>query len=182
MPLDSDVANGDAQLHVEFFVAKEIDPRFDGQPFVRINIPGDKTTVVEQPVREEHKRRFPRQWLYFQMKQDEVNGLQVLGTSLDEWCAASPEDLTKPQIEELRILRFQTVEQVAAASDQQLQRIGMGGPGLRERAKAFLARKNKSETQEELDKTKQQLAELQAQMSELLGARKPGRPRKTEDS
>jgi len=70
MPLDSDVPNGDEQLHVEFFIAKEIDPRWDGKPFIRINIPGDKTSVVEQPVREDHKRRFPRQWLYFQMKQN----------------------------------------------------------------------------------------------------------------
>ena len=32
MPLDSDVPNGDEQLHVEFFIAKEIDPRWDGKP------------------------------------------------------------------------------------------------------------------------------------------------------
>ena len=29
MPLDSDVPNGDEQLQVEFFIAKEIDPRWD---------------------------------------------------------------------------------------------------------------------------------------------------------
>ena len=178
MPLDSDVPNGDEQLQVEFFIAKEIDPRWDGKPFIRINIPGDKTSVVEQPVREDHKRRFPRQWLYFQMKQNELESPQVLGVSLEEWCKSSPEDLTKAQIEELRILKFQTVEQIAAASDQQLQRIGMGGPGLRERAKAYLNRRNRSETQAELEDTKKQLAELQAQMAALTEARKPGRPKR----
>jgi len=178
MPLDSDVPNGDEQLHVEFFIAKDIDPRFDGSPFIRINIPGDKTSVYEQPVREEHKARFPRQWLYFQMKQSELDGPQIIGTSLETWRSESPEDITKGHIEELRILKFQTVEQIAAASDQQLQRIGMGGPGLRERAKAFLSRKTRTETQNELENTKKQLAELQAQMAALAVARKPGRPKK----
>ena len=82
-------------------------------------------------------------------------------------------------VEELRILKFQTVEQVALASDSQLQRIGMGGPGLREKAKNYLTRKNRSETAEELDNTKKQLAELQAQMAELLAAKpRKGRPPK----
>jgi hypothetical protein len=178
MPLDSDVPNGDEQLHVEFFIAKDMDPKWDGKPFVRINIPGDKTSIVEQPVREDHKARFPRQWLYFQMKQSEADGPQLLGTPLDTWRTESPEDITKGHIEELRILKFQTVEQIAAASDQQLQRIGMGGPGLRERAKAYLNRKTRTETQVELDQTKKQLEELQVQMAELLSARKPGRPKK----
>ena len=69
-------------------------------------------------------------------------------------------------IEELRILKFQTVEQIAAASDAQLQRIGMGGPGLREKAKAFLNRRNRSETENQLDETKKQLAELKTQSKE----------------
>ena len=102
----------------------------------------------------------------------------MLGVSLEEWQKTVPEDLTKAQIEELRILKFQTVEQIAAASDQQLQRIGMGGPGLRERAKAYLNRRNRTETQAELEDTKRQLAELQAQMAALAESRKPGRPKK----
>jgi hypothetical protein len=58
-----------------------------------------------------------------------------------------------------------------------LQRIGMGGPGLREKAKAFLAKRNRSETENQLDDTKKQLAELQAQMAALM-TRKAGRPKK----
>ncbi len=48
MPLDSDIYNADEQLQVEFYLAKEVDPKWDGKPFVRINIPGDKTTIIEQ--------------------------------------------------------------------------------------------------------------------------------------
>jgi len=177
MPLDSDVPNGDEQLHVEFYITDA--KGWEGKPFVRINIPGDKTNIIEQPVREDHKARFPRQWLYFQMKQSEKDAPQVIGIPLSKWNQDAPEELTRGHIEELHILKFQTVEQVALASDSQLQRIGMGGPGLREKAKNYLTRKNRSETAEELDNTKKQLAELQAQMAELIAAKpRKGRPPK----
>ena len=176
MPLDSDIANGDSQLHVEFFVSEATG--WEGKPFVRIMIPGDKNTIIEQPVRDDHKQRFPRQWLYFQMKQNEQEA-PAIGTPLEQWAKEDKDNINMAHVEELRILKFQTVEQVALASDGQLQRIGMGGPGLREKAKNYLARKNRSETAEELDNTKKQLAELQAQMAALM-ADKPrrGRPPK----
>jgi hypothetical protein len=78
----------------------------------------------------------------------------------------------------LQILHFATVEQVAGASDAQLQRVGMGGPGLRERARAFLARQNMSETALELEKTRAELAELRAMITSMTP--RVGRPRATE--
>lgn len=176
MPLDSDIHNADEQLQVEFYIAKDVEPKWDGKPFVRINIPGDKTTIIEQPMTEEHKKRFPRQYLYFQMKQNEQDA-PAIGTALDVWLQEGNGDITRGHVEELRILKFQTVEQIANASDAQLQRIGMGGPGLREKAKTFLTRRNRSETESQLEETKRQLAELQAQMAALM-VRKPGRPKK----
>lgn len=178
MPLDSDVVNGDSQLHVEFFLSDA--KGWEGKPFVRIVIPGDKNTIIEQPVRDDHKARFPRQWLYFQMKQNEHDTAPI-GTSLEQWMADDPENLSRGWIEELHILKFVTVEQVATASDLQLQKVGMGGVGLREKAKNYLAQKNRSETANELENTKKQLAELQAQMASLL-ADKPrrGRPPKVQ--
>ena len=175
MALDSDIASADAQLHVEFFIAKDVEG-WDGKPFIRIMAPGDKTNIIEQPVREDHKERFPRQWLYFQMKQG--GDQPMVGTSLDDWQRDSKGEVSRAQIEELRILKFQSVEQVAAASDSQLQRIGMGGPGLRERAKSYLNTKHRSESAEELEKTRSELETLKAQMAELMAARKPGRPPK----
>jgi hypothetical protein len=62
----------------------------------------------------------------------------------------------------------------------------MGAAGLRERARAFLAHKNRSDSQRELDETRKQMAAMQEQMQQLLAARgaeetkrSPGRPRKT---
>ena len=108
MPLDSDIFNADEQLQVEFYIAKDVDPKWDGKPFVRINIPGDKTTIIEQPMNEDHKKRFPRQYLYFQMKQNEQDA-PAIGTSLDVWFTDGNGDITRGHIEELRILKFQTV-------------------------------------------------------------------------
>jgi hypothetical protein len=79
---------------------------------------------------------------------------------------------------ELQILKFQTVEQVATASDSQVQKVGMGAAGLRERARAFLARKNQVSNNTELDQTRRELQELKEQMSMLMEQRKPGRPKK----
>lgn len=173
MPLDTDVPNADSQLHVEFYV-HDRDP-YKGHPFVKIVVPGDKTNIIDQPVREHHKARFPRQWLYFQMQNDEV---PAVGTPLDAWRSQRPEEISDMQVAELQILKFKTVEQIATASDSQLQRIGMGGVGLRERARTFLNAKNHSESASELAKTRSELAELKQQMALLMEARKPGRPRK----
>lgn len=179
--MDSDVSNADEKLAVEFFnhPVKE-------KPYVRIMVPGDKTNVVVQPVGEQHKRRFPRQWLYFQMQNDNA---PVAGIRLEAWQKECPEDINPNQVAELGILKFQTAEQIATATDAQLQRIGMGGAGLRTKAQDYLRRKNansasqiKEETdaklsvqQNEINELKEQLAAILAGKSEKRG---PGRPPK----
>jgi len=178
--LDSDTNNADSFLDVRFYICQEGD--FKGRPFIKIEVPGDKTNIFDQPVNDSHKARFPRQWLHFQMQNDDG---PVIGTPLKQWREEAPEELSVGQMEELQILRFGSVEQLARASDAQLQRIGMGAAGLRERAKAYLDRKNRSESSVELEKTRNELEELKAQMQQLLAARSdetmkrgPGRPRR----
>jgi len=177
MPLDSDLNNADSQLHVEFYV-KESGAN-EGKSYVRIMAPGDKTNIVDQPCRDDHKERFPRQWLYHQMQQGESAAEQI-GTPLSHWHKDDSKDINRDQIAELAILKFVTVEQLALASDGQLQRIGMGGVGLRERARQYLNRKNRSDASAELEDTKKQLAELQSQMAQLLedAPKRRGRPPK----
>lgn len=172
MPLDSDVANADAQLHVEFYIHKE-----QNRPFVRIMVPGDTTNIVDQPVRDDHKERFPRQWLHFQMQNE--NG-DLPGTKLEDWYAAAPHEISEHQVAELQILKFRTVEQVATASDAQMMRIGMGGPGLRMKAQAFLRSKVDATSNAELAEAKAKLAALEAQVAALVEAKneapRRGRP------
>jgi hypothetical protein len=76
-------------------------------------------------------------------------------------------------------MKFQTVEQVATASDSQLQKVGMGAAGLRERARSYLMSVNKTANKSELDETKRELEELKAQMAAFMAEKRgPGRPRK----
>ena len=175
MPLDSDVANGDSQLHVEFYERQvELpDKSIRPTPYVRIMIPGDKTNIIDQPVRDDHKRRFPRQFLYFQMK-NSADAPEV-GTALEVWHEEAPDELSAGQLEELRILKFRTVEQIRGASDVQLQRVGMGAAGLRERARTYLARKNSTEADAKIAK----LEAMVAQLSSLVT--KPEAPQATQD-
>jgi hypothetical protein len=165
-------------LHVEFYVYDK-EP-YKEKPFVRIIVPGDKTNIVDQPVREDHKRRFPRQWLHFQMQN---NNAEVIGVPLSQWVKDDPENFNDMQMAELQIFKFQTVEQVATATDNQLQRVGMGAMGLREQARRYLQVKNQSSNQNEIETTKQELAELKEQMAALmsqLSEKKVGRPKKEE--
>jgi hypothetical protein len=172
--LDSDVNNADAALFVEFYLYDK-EP-YKNMPFIRIMMPGDSTNVVEQLVRDHHKERFARQWLHYQMSQSDG---PVIGTPLNQWHIDQPEEFSSAQMAELQILKFQSVEQVATASDSQLQRVGMGAMGLRERARAYLTSRNQSENTTELSETKKKLQELEAQMAMILeNQRKPGRPRK----
>jgi hypothetical protein len=141
-------------------------------------VPGDKTTIIDQPVRDDHKQRFPRQWLHFQMQN---NNAEVIGVPLKQWVKDDPENFNDMQMAELQIFKFQTVEQVATASDSQLQRIGMGAIGLRELARRYLQVKNQSSSQTEIEHTKQELAEVKEQMAALMAQlteKKVGRPKK----
>ena len=176
--LDSDIHSADNHLHVEFYVYDK-EP-YKEKPFVRITVPGDKTNIVDQPVREDHKRRFPRQWLHFQMQN---NNAEVIGVPLEQWVKDDPENFNDMQMAELQIFKFQTVEQVATATDNQLQRIGMGAMGLRELARRYLQVKNQSSSQTEIENTKQELALVKEQMAALMAQlqeKKVGRPKKEE--
>ena len=170
MPLDSDDANADAKLHVEFYHHKEIN-----RPFIRIMVPGDTTNIIDQPVRDDHKERFPRQWLHYQMQNE--NG-DIPGTKLEEWHAAAPQDITEGQMAELQVLKFRTVEQVATASDAQMMRVGMGGAGMRLRAQAFLRSRLEVGNNKELAEAKAKLAALEAQVAALLEAKTAEAPPK----
>jgi len=186
MNLDSDVSNADSFMMVEFY-ENNYDSDYPGLIFVRIMNPGDKTNIVEQPLREDHKTRFARQWLHFQSKN---SGAAFIGTPLEKWNEDQPKEFNHMQMSEMHILKFQTVEQIATASDAQMQRVGMGGFGMRERARQYLSAKNRTESNSELEKTRSELDELKSQMALLMAQlpqaakaeepRRPGRPKKEE--
>lgn len=105
-------------LQNEFESEKQGRPIFADVDFVRIHVPGDVTSTWDTPVREEHKKRFPLQWAHYQNKHG--GDPKEIGTPLSAWSR-----LTPSQCEELRALKFYTVEGIAGASDANLQRLGM---------------------------------------------------------
>lgn len=176
------VANPDAIMHVEFYMHAPVDKwesekegktvRLKEQPFVRIMRPGDKDTILEVPVHEGHKARWPEKWLYFATKHGLIEGnlADVPGWKLAEW------DELKDNAELVRDLeykRFFTVEQIAGASDAQVQRLGMVGMGLREKAKRALAEHMNAATKEAIEQRDKEIAELKAQMKEMMAMMKP---------
>lgn len=164
--------NPDDVLFVQFYSKavqdnfkseKEGHPIFYDAMYVRIMTPGNNLNIIDTEVREEHKRRFPRQWMQFT---NSTAPQKISGTPLEEWPL-----LTRSRAEELRAQKFFTVEQVAGCSDQQLQAVGMDGHAMREKAKAYLEQAKGSAVAQaqaaELVKRDEKLKAMSAEMEEL---------------
>lgn len=151
-----------------FQTQKQQKPVFIDQLWVEIRVPGNQLLTIETPATEEHKRRFPRQWAYFQ--QTHGNDGQNVGTPLAQWPLLRPS-----QVEELKALKFYTVEQIAFASDEQIGRVGMTAGmaplGFRERAKLYLetARDNAVAVRqaEEIKARDAQIEKMNKELAEL---------------
>jgi hypothetical protein len=207
MALPSDENNADSRLQVRFYkrpVQQEQETIDAGRPiykefdFVHICVAGDTLTEIDTYALASHKQRFPIQWANYMNRQG-AHDQEVVGTPVAEWPLVS-----KSQAEELRAMKFHTVESIAHASDQQLQRIGMAAGmspySFRDKAKAFLnlattaAETDKREHEinalkEELAKkeletakikaeTDAKLAQMQEQMATILAAVGEKKPRK----
>lgn len=173
-----------------FKTEQEGRPIFDDVDMVKIYISGDSHNVIDTLVREDHKARFPREWANYMNKHG--NDPHLSGTPLSQWPL-----ITMSQAEELKALKFFTVENIAAASDAQLQKLGMTAGmsphAFRDRAVNFLrvakdeADVNKNEEEirtlkEENAKIKSEtdakLAQMQEQMATILAAVGEKKPRK----
>ena len=189
--LPSDEGNADSRLAVTFYkrsVKQEDESIAAGRPifkefdFVRICVPGDNLTEIDTYAQESHKARFPRQWAHYQNQVGSQE--QIIGTPIEEWTLIS-----RSQADELKGIKFRTVEDVANCSDQQLQRIGMiagmSPHGFREKAKQFLnlASETAEVAQKEAEmqalreenakikaETDAKLSKMQEQMEALLAA------------
>ena len=201
MGIESDSSNADSRLAVQFYkrsVNQEQESIAAGRPifkefdFVRIMVPGDNLTEIDTYASETHKTRFPIQWANYMNKVGNQEGFS--GTPIEQW-----PQVTRSQADELRGLKFYTVEAVANCSDQQLQRIGMvagmSPHNFREKAKAYLNLAADSadiaKREEELQALREEnakikadtdakIAEMQVQMANILAAvaEKKPKPRK----
>ena len=134
---------------------------------------GSTLLRMDVPANDLHKQRFSKQWAYYQATQ--TGDATIAGTPLDQWAILSPAD-----VENLRGMKFQTVENIAAASDMALQSIGMGMAGmsphvLRARAQAYLGSAQDHALPEkqaqEIEEMKKMMAAQAEQIKALLGAK-----------
>lgn len=176
--LESDVANRnfagamnpDDLLWVQFStkaVQHNFETQLQGRPifidedWIEIRTPGNSYNIIERPVVEADKVKFPRQWAFFQQTKSQDG--QNSGTPLSQWPYLRPS-----QIEELRALNFRSVEQIAFASDEQVARVGMlagmAPLAFRERAKLYLeAARDNAHAVKQADENKALKERLEAQ-------------------
>lgn len=208
MAIESDINNAYTRLAVKFEkrevqdmvkTLEENRPIFKDVVFIKIVVPGDSLTEIDRPMGDFDKNRFPVQWASYLNRQGEEQSYS--GTSLKEWPL-----ITKSQAEELRGLKFHTVESIAMATDQAIQKIGMlsgmSPYSFREKAQSFLkmakegadidAReaelntlrqenaKIKAEAEEKYQKQQTQIESLMSMMTEKKRGRKPKEVETTE--
>lgn len=186
-------SSGDENLYVKFFMRpvqnnfkteKEGRPIFEDRLYVSILSPGSLLSKIERQASDIDKQRFPKQWMSYQNNQQ----AETTGTPVDEWPS-----ITRTQVEELKALKFYSVEQIAAASDAQINSIPHGFE-LRRKAAAYIA--NAKDTavaqkmaadNERLENDnkllKEQVGLLAARIEAIEGGvvkRNTGRPRKAD--
>lgn len=137
--LESDIQRPNAHLWVSFYPGKLPNefrsqetgkPEFDLVDFIRIAVPGDPTNVIERPARESDQHEWPGQWNAYKRA---TTYRPESGTPVEDWPRLDVASVAK-----LKALDFHTVEQIAGASDQQIQKIGMGCYDLRTKAIAYV--------------------------------------------
>jgi len=161
----------DKKLYVNFYIradlnsfksAQEGRPIFDEVDYIRIIIPGDKNSILDTQVTEEHKHRFENQYQRFKKNQEQA----VSGTPLEVW-----PQMTVGQVAELKAMNVHTVEQLADMPDQLAQKI-MGNHGLRAKAKLFLdaaaGEAGNTKMVAELEKRDNEIKLLRDQMDQLM--------------
>ena len=170
MRLESDEQGADSRLIANFYVRavqnnfkteQEGRPIFEDIDYVKIFIPGDSLNILDQPVREDHKTRFPRQWAHF-LNQKEGDQREV-GTPVTSWPRISVS-----MAEELKALKFFTVESIANASDAMITKLGMiagkSPYAFREDAQRFL---KLASDDAEVSRMEEKTKSLEAQVAEM---------------
>ena len=182
------------EVENEYLTSQEGRPIKYMADFVRIEIPGNMTSVIDTFANDDHKKRFPIQWAQFlNEKTDGKNDGEAQGTLLRDWSL-----LTPAQASELKHWKFYTVEQIANASDQHIMQlgmlVGMSPLAFRDKARAYLTQAKDSsysmKQAEEIRKRDQEIEDLKHQMQQMNEMmqriepvkRGPGRPPKNREA
>jgi hypothetical protein len=175
---DSDISHfdprnkfaGDEKLPVQFYMGTLPDDAAttrEGRPIFRdiecIKIYNSKDNVIDRPVRDTDKQRWPGAYNAWKLSGASEPGAS--GTRLEHW-----PQMTRAQVEEYKYFKVFTVEQLAELPDTTVQKI-MGAPQLRQKARLYVeAAKSEAPLlamQQELDKRDGKIAQLEAEVARL---------------
>jgi len=151
----------DSKLHVHFYTRPMLQetasdeanrPIFKDVEHVRIMVPGDKLSIIDRPVSQDDRNRFPDHYAKFKAGE----GNQVVGTRLE----AVP-FITRSMVEEFKFFGIHTVEQLASTGDEVGQKF-QGFQGYKQKAQKFLDAANGTDAR---------VAELEKKLAELMAAK-----------
>lgn len=136
--------------------------------YVKIALPGDKTTLYFQPALDEHRRRFPKACQAFKNRALKP----VEGMPIDQWPVVS-----RSLALTMKACHIHTVEALAAVHDGHVDKLGFNAREMREKAKAWLAQAKEGAASQALVAEKQALENrlkgMEAQMASLISRLSP---------
>jgi len=139
-------------------------PIHDDVDYVRIQQPGERLNIVDRPVQQEDKARFPRQWADYTSNREQIPE----GTPIDLLFPAHPNVGAN-----MRGLGVYTIEQCAELSGHAMDVIGMGAQEYVNRAKEYLDAAGKGvglhRLHQELEDRDSKIRVLEAQVGSLKG-------------
>jgi hypothetical protein len=130
-------------------------PVSDYVEMITIRVPGE-VDFRKEAVTEEHKRRFPRQYLAFHANESQE---AASGTPISDWPQVS-----RAQVQEARHFGCVTVEQLAEATDAAMKALGPGWLTIRQKARDWLKSASDGSV---LAKLRSELAERDARLETL---------------
>jgi hypothetical protein len=136
---------------------------------VKITIPGDKSSVWNHKVNDEHRLRWPDSYKRFK---EGVVDRAAGGTPLKDWPV-----MTIDRINFLNTMHIYTCEQLRDVHDGNLVHLGMGSREEHIKVKAWLEERKSKPSYEAMEKRMAELEEMVRSISEQ--PEKRGRPRKT---
>lgn len=133
---------------------------FVDKPHARIRVAGYDKDEFFGPANEQIRARFPEEWDAFQRHAEAPTS----GTPIGNW----PHLFSQPsQVKNLMSLGFRVVEDLAAASDMALQKVGHGAYKLRDAARTYLSGAQVAADTAQVDELKAANATLEAKLAEL---------------
>ncbi len=155
--------------------ADEGRPIHEDRVFVKIQEPGEKLNVIDRPVKDDDKRRWPNQWRQFSMNQKQIPD----GTPVDLLFPQSPAIAGS-----LQAYGIHTIEQLARLSAEGISTVGMGATEWVNKAKSYMEKAEKGvafhQMQTALNQRDSQIAVLnnqvgllKAQLDQVLAQSKP---------